>query len=113
MQEPLDQSNQPPARPTWTFGKIVLGNLGVMLGYIVLGGIFLGDASEGLHLMAIVIQFGLNIFAGLGAIFSSGHRKIGLAFLLSALLVVMIGPGMCGYDPEIFPKQEETPAKPI
>ena len=113
MQEPLDQSDKQPARPNWTFGKIVLGNLGILLAYIVLGGIFLGGASDGLHIISIVIQVALNLFAGLGAIFSSGYRKIGLAFLLSGLLVAMIGPGMCGYDPEIISGQEERPGKPI
>lgn len=112
MNEPLDQLSQP-ARPQWSFGKIVLGNLAIMLAYIVLGGVFFVNGTSGFHLTLIIIQVVLNVFAGLGAIFSSGYRKTGMAFLVSGLLVAMIGPGMCGYRPEIFRRQEERPEKPI
>lgn len=112
MNEPLDQFPQT-ARHSWSFGKIVLGNLCIMLAYIVLGGVFFKSGAIALHLILIVVQVALNILAGLGALFSTRFRKTGLAFLLSGLLVAVIGPGMCGYRPDILRQEESRPEKPI
>lgn len=77
------------------FGKIVLGNMAGMLLVMAGGGVLMGVQSEGVDMLLIVAQTGVNLLLGIGLVFSRSGRMAGLACLLSGLLVATIGPGMC------------------
>lgn len=113
MNEPLDQVHANPKPKANPFAKIVLRNFAVMLLYMIGGGLISGRNSEGFDALLLASQVLLNLFAGLGSIFSKTYRMTGIAFLLSGLLVAVIGPGMCGYKQTLLSKTEITPAKPI
>lgn len=100
MNEPLDQLNPAPKPKMNPFGKIILGNFAVMLIYMVIGGLIGGRGSTGVDAMLIVGQFVVNIFIGIGSLLFKESRLTGLAFLLSGLMVAVIGPGMCSKKDE-------------
>lgn len=111
MNEPLDQLNPRPKPKANPFGKIILGNFAVMLIYMAVGGLIGGGDSEGADFFFIVIQVIINIFLGLGAIFHKGSRLTGLAFLLSGLMVAVIGPGMCSKKDEWLRRENRVEPK--
>lgn len=100
MNEPLDQLNPvPPSKPN-PFGKIILGNFAVILIYMAVGRLIGGGDSIGTDFFFIILQVVLNILVGIGSLFFKESRLTGLALLLSALMVAVIGPGMCSAKDE-------------
>ena len=100
MNEPLDQLNPaPPPKPN-PFGKIVLGNFAVMLTYMAVGGLIGGRDSMGTDFFFIIIQVIINVLLGIGSLLFKESRLAGMAFLLSALLIAVIGPGICSAKDE-------------
>ena len=96
--EPLDQFSAPShPQPRMPLGKVVLINFGIMLLYMMATGIGKGHDYGPIILdaMGIVIQTAVNIFGGLGLLFSQERKHIGKAMLLAGLLVGVIGFGAC------------------
>lgn len=96
--EPLDQFSKPShPQPRMPLGKVVLINFGIMLLYMMGTGIGKGQDYGPIILdaMGIVIQTAVNIFGGLGLLFSQERKHIGKAMLLAGLLVGVIGFGAC------------------
>ncbi len=94
MDAPLDdlQPEQPKRKDA--FGKILLWNFGIMLGFMTLTG--LGGQTDSLiiDLLLMVLQVAANLLLGIIFVVQRKYNS-GLAFLLSAFLVVIIGAGMC------------------
>jgi hypothetical protein len=93
VEDPLDLPdalrNLPPKDP---FGKVVLINFGILLLY------FFAFESGGdkifVVLMIIPFHAFLNLCVGLFALFEK-QKRLGKALLLSALLVPIVGYGLC------------------
>ncbi len=98
LKEPLDQFSAPSdPQPKMPLGKEVLINFGIMLFYLIATGMSKGHDYGPLIMdaMAIVIQTAVNIFGGLGLIFSQDRKHVGRAMMLAGLLVGVIGFGAC------------------
>lgn len=99
---PLDQY-QPTFEPPkpMPLGKVVLINFAVMLVYMALTTTLMGesgqDAAMGvliLDAILLVAQVGINFVLGIVFLFTD-LRHVGLAMIISALLVGVIGFGAC------------------
>ncbi|MBK8923168.1 MAG: hypothetical protein IPM81_16935 [Saprospirales bacterium] len=95
MEQPLDQINAPEPRENEdVFGKILLWNLGIMLGYVTLSGLTGKSESVFLDLILMILQVAANLLLAIIS-FVQGKRNAGLGFLLSLFLVVIVGFGVC------------------
>lgn len=96
--ETIDNPGPPPGRQIGLY-QVVAINFGIMLIYMLLTG-FLATAdkvsSHGLLEDALLLaaQTVLNLMGGL-ALFFTRHRSVAKGLLLSALLVPVIGFGIC------------------
>lgn len=79
----------------------LLGNVLLMLGYsvlfILLNGMF-GDVFIGFHWAAVLIHMVLALVLGLVYLSNDETRARGGQFLLAALLVAIIGHGLCFFN---------------
>lgn len=89
--DPLDLPNAPLNPPPAPFGKIAMINFAVLLAYIALTD---SDKYLALHAFGIVIQVFLNMLIGIILLFTT-QKHIGRAMLLSGLLVLVVGFGLC------------------
>lgn len=94
--EILDQPNHPEERPPMPIGKVLLVNIGLMLGYMILSGVS-SDPEAGIiaDSFLVVAQVGLNLAAGLVLVFMKQSRHIGGALLICGFLMGLIGFGSC------------------
>lgn len=90
---PLDQFNTPAPPDQGSFGKILLWNFGLMFGFMLLSSTA-GADSLIYDLCFMILQMVVNFLGGLFFILAK-RRQAGLALLLSAFLVVLVGFGMC------------------
>lgn len=95
MDAPLDdlQTEEQPKRKD-AFGKILLWNFGIMLGFMTLTGLSGNTDSLIVDLLLMIVQVAANLLLGIIFVVQRKYNA-GLAFLLSAFLVVIIGAGMC------------------
>lgn len=101
-QTPLDQPQSPFERPKpMPLGKVVLINFAVMIAYMALSTVLLteggSEAEMGVLIVdafLIVAQVGLNLVLGMIFLFTD-FRQVGLAMIISAFLVGVVGFGAC------------------
>ena len=82
-------------------GKILMWNFIGLIGAMVLTGLMGGGDSVVADMLIILLQAAANFLLGLIFVFGS-KKPAGVAFLLSAVLVFIIGFGMCAGKAELL-----------
>ncbi len=98
MEEPLESFDFIPEQPKVPYGKVILVNFVILLAFILL---IDKDPYAAGKAFLIVIQVFLNIISGAVLMFTK-HKPLGKAMLLSAVVVLILGFGMCLAKEEYF-----------
>ena len=91
MEPPLQPPTPPPTPPSAHLGRVLLIHLGLTL-VLHLGRQMIDDDAGIFIILFLLAAFDLAAFV---AMLISGQWRLGLSFLLSALLMFIIGFGDC------------------
>ena len=91
---PLDAPTTEQPKNKGSFGKVLIWNFGLMLGFMILTGLSGNQDSLILDLVFMVLQVILNLVLGLILLLRKQTHS-GLGCLSSAFLVFIVGYGMC------------------
>jgi hypothetical protein len=98
MPSPLDKHFDP-APQSRLLERVILINIGIFLYYTLFAYLYFTGYlfSQGLFLLLCleVAHVSINVVLGLIFIFLKSYRKLGIAMLLSALLIALVGVGWC------------------